>query len=136
MGPNVEGQPRRCGGIRSRGVGYQDVRRPDPRLGRMIEEALGDAQTILNVGAGTGSYEPVDRQVVAIQPMKSDALQLLPHGHVRTTVVREGPLVPPFPALNEFHSRQFCHEIKFGWPDIAKRDGYSLQGTVNAPVMM
>ena len=50
------------------GVGYQNVRRPDPRLGRMIEEALGDAERILNVGAGTGSYEPADRQVVAIEP--------------------------------------------------------------------
>jgi SAM-dependent methyltransferase len=50
------------------GVGYQKVRRPDARLGRLIEEALGDAETVLNVGAGTGSYEPVGRQVVAIEP--------------------------------------------------------------------
>jgi len=34
----------------------------------LIEEALGDAETVLNVGAGTGSYEPADRQVVAIEP--------------------------------------------------------------------
>ena len=40
------------------GVGYQYVRKPDPRLGRMIQKALGDAETILNVGAGTGSYKP------------------------------------------------------------------------------
>lgn len=50
------------------GVDYRNVRRPDPRLATLIEEALGDAETVLNVGAGTGSYEPADRQVVAIEP--------------------------------------------------------------------
>lgn len=50
------------------GVDYRNVRRPDPRLATLIEEALGEAETVLNVGAGTGSYEPADRQVVAIEP--------------------------------------------------------------------
>lgn len=50
------------------GPGYSDVRRPDPRLAAKIAEALGDARTVLNVGAGTGSYEPFDRQVVAVEP--------------------------------------------------------------------
>jgi SAM-dependent methyltransferase len=62
------------------GVGYQYVRRPDPRLGKMIGEALGDAETILNVGAGTGSYEPADRQVVAIEP---SAVMLAQHAGSR-----------------------------------------------------
>jgi SAM-dependent methyltransferase len=50
------------------GFGYSDIRRPDPRLAAQIMEALGDARTVLNVGAGTGSYEPSDRQVVAVEP--------------------------------------------------------------------
>jgi SAM-dependent methyltransferase len=50
------------------GLGYTDVRRPDPRLMSQIVEALGDAGTVLNVGAGAGSYEPSDRQVVAVEP--------------------------------------------------------------------
>lgn len=50
------------------GLGYSDIRRPDPRLAARIAEALGDARTVLNVGAGTGSYEPSDRQVVAVEP--------------------------------------------------------------------
>ena len=62
------------------GVGYQYVRRPDPRLGRLIEEAVGDAETILNVGAGTGSDEPADRQVVAIEP---SAVMLAQHAGSR-----------------------------------------------------
>ncbi|MCZ6456445.1 MAG: class I SAM-dependent methyltransferase, partial [Actinobacteria bacterium] len=42
--------------------------REDPRLLAQIERALGDAQTVLNVGAGAGSYEPRDRQVLAVEP--------------------------------------------------------------------
>lgn len=50
------------------GVGYARVRRPDPRLASSIWSALGDAASIVNVGAGTGSYEPRDRPVIAIEP--------------------------------------------------------------------
>jgi len=47
---------------------YAAVRRPDPRIGAQLAAALGDARTVLNVGAGTGSYEPTDRRVVAVEP--------------------------------------------------------------------
>lgn len=50
------------------GKHYAELRKPDRRIARIIESALGSAQTILNVGAGTGSYEPVDRSLVAIEP--------------------------------------------------------------------
>ncbi len=50
------------------GHGYSAVRRPDPRIAARIEEALGDARTVLNVGAGTGSYEPAGREVTAVEP--------------------------------------------------------------------
>jgi SAM-dependent methyltransferase len=50
------------------GVGYSDIRRPDPRIAVRIEAALSDARTVLNVGAGTGSYEPADREVTAVEP--------------------------------------------------------------------
>jgi len=50
------------------GLGYADVRRPDPRLAALITTALADARSILNVGAGAGSYEPPDREVVAVEP--------------------------------------------------------------------
>lgn len=50
------------------GQGYAQVRRPDPRIAAAIAEALGDARTVLNVGAGAGSYEPADRYVLAIEP--------------------------------------------------------------------
>ena len=49
------------------GQNYAFGRRPDPRWERAVLEALGDANSIINVGAGTGSYEPVGR-VVAVEP--------------------------------------------------------------------
>lgn len=50
------------------GVGYSTTRGEDPRLQAAISAALGDAQSVVNVGAGTGSYEPRDRLVVAVEP--------------------------------------------------------------------
>lgn len=50
------------------GRAYAGHRRPDPRIARVISTALGEAQSVVNVGAGTGSYEPTDRAVVAVEP--------------------------------------------------------------------
>jgi SAM-dependent methyltransferase len=50
------------------GQEYAQVRQTDPRIAAYIHKALGDAQTLLNMGAGAGSYEPEDRYVVAIEP--------------------------------------------------------------------
>jgi SAM-dependent methyltransferase len=52
------------------GRAYTGHRRPDPRIARLIDSALGDVETVLNVGAGTGSYEPADRVVVALEPSR------------------------------------------------------------------
>ncbi len=50
------------------GVGYAAQRRADPTIAALILEGLGDARSVLNVGAGAGSYEPTDRMVVALEP--------------------------------------------------------------------
>jgi SAM-dependent methyltransferase len=50
------------------GQGYTAVRREDPAIAAAIHAALGDARTIVNVGAGAGSYEPPDRDVIAVEP--------------------------------------------------------------------
>jgi hypothetical protein len=47
---------------------YTATRTTDPRIAARIWAALGDARTIVNVGAGTGSYEPADRDVTAVEP--------------------------------------------------------------------
>jgi len=50
------------------GSGYALQRRPDPRIAALVVDALGSARTIVNVGAGAGSYEPSDRHVIAVEP--------------------------------------------------------------------
>lgn len=50
------------------GKGYASRRRPDPRLAALIESALGDAASVVNIGAGAGSYEPANRTVIAVEP--------------------------------------------------------------------
>jgi SAM-dependent methyltransferase len=50
------------------GLNYGDFRRPEPRIEAAIWGALGDARSVVNVGAGAGSYEPTDREVIAVEP--------------------------------------------------------------------
>src|ERR1700733_645658 len=50
------------------GATYTVTRRTEPRIAAQLWDALGDARTVLNVGAGTGSYEPPDRDVTAVEP--------------------------------------------------------------------
>jgi SAM-dependent methyltransferase len=61
--------------VRVRRVDYEEIggtyarhRRGDPRIAARIEAALGDAETVVNVGAGAGSYEPADRWLLAVEP--------------------------------------------------------------------
>lgn len=61
------------------GEGYARIRQPDPRIAEQFHAALGDATTVLNVGAGAGSYEPTDRLVTAIEPSASMRAQRPPH---------------------------------------------------------
>jgi hypothetical protein len=50
------------------GATYTVTRRTEPRIATQVWAALGDAKTVLNVGAGAGSYEPSDRDVTAVEP--------------------------------------------------------------------
>jgi SAM-dependent methyltransferase len=50
------------------GRSYIATRGEDPRIAAAIHAALGDARTVLNVGAGAGAYEPRDREVTAVEP--------------------------------------------------------------------
>ena len=60
------------------GVGYALGRRTDPRWMAPILAALGDARTVLDVGSGTGSYQPADRTVIAVEPSAEMIRQRLP----------------------------------------------------------
>ena len=52
----------------TRGVGYSVGRRPDPRWQEAIDSVIGDAKRVINIGAGTGSYEPSGRALIAVEP--------------------------------------------------------------------
>lgn len=68
-------------------AGYNRVRRPDPRIARSIRAALGDARTVVNVGAGAGSYEPDDLEVIAVDPSNA-MIQQRPAGSANAIVGR------------------------------------------------
>jgi len=61
------------------GTGYAGFRQPEPRIAALIEQALGGARTVLNVGAGAGSYEPAGRAVTAVEPSASMRAQRPAH---------------------------------------------------------
>ncbi len=50
------------------GQHYADFRRPDPRIAKLIHKELKNEQSIINIGAGTGSYEPQDKVITAVEP--------------------------------------------------------------------
>ena len=75
LGPFIDRRPRRRrlsrradDDLRPHRVGYARCASADPRIAAFVEAALGDARSVLNVGAGTGSYEPADREVTAVEP--------------------------------------------------------------------
>ncbi|HEY4947715.1 MAG TPA: methyltransferase domain-containing protein [Acidimicrobiales bacterium] len=75
------------------GVGYAGRRQTDPRIAALVDVALGTARTVLNVGAGAGSYEPVDRTVVAVEPSEAMLAQRPPGtGPVIRAVAQALPL--------------------------------------------
>lgn len=76
------------------GTGYATRRKPDPRIAAAIEAALGESRSIINLGAGTGSYEPVGRQVVAVEPSAEMIAQRSPDS---APVVQASAEHLPFP---------------------------------------
>lgn len=77
------------------GTGYRDRRQADPRFAGPLYAALGDAATVLNIGAGTGSYEPADRRVVAVEPSRVMVSQRQPDAAPAVQAVADAL---PFPS--------------------------------------
>jgi SAM-dependent methyltransferase len=76
------------------GEGYARTRRPDPRIATRIVDALADADSVANIGAGAGSYEPRDRPVVAVEPSE---LMIRQRGHDAASAVLATAEALPFP---------------------------------------
>lgn len=97
------------------GQTYSDYRRPEPRIAALIEAALGDAETVLNVGAGAGSYEPADRRVTAVEPSAAMRAQRPPRLAAAIDATAEAL---PFPdkAFDASMATFSIHQ----WRDLAK----------------
>ncbi len=76
------------------GLNYANLRRPDFRIAMRIENALADAKTVLNVGAGAGSYEPTGKQVTALEP---SAEMIQQRSASNTTLIQGHAEDLPFP---------------------------------------
>jgi SAM-dependent methyltransferase len=76
------------------GVGYAARRRPDPRWMAQVAAAVGAGATVVNVGAGTGNYEPPDRLVIAVEPSRAMIAQRPPSS---APVIRGVAEQLPFP---------------------------------------
>jgi ubiquinone/menaquinone biosynthesis C-methylase UbiE len=94
------------------GINYADLRIPDARIAAAIAQALGPARSILNVGAGTGSYEPTDRDVTAVEP----SIEMIrKRRHPAAAVVQASADALPF-ANNAFDAAMAILTIHH-WPD-------------------
>ncbi|MBA8878343.1 class I SAM-dependent methyltransferase [Phyllobacterium myrsinacearum] len=96
------------------GTGYTSYRQPDPHIAEFIRSALGDAKSVLNVGAGAGSYEPTDREVSALEPSASMRAQRAPHLSVAIDGVAENL---PFP--DQSFDASMATFTVHQWPDLA-----------------
>lgn len=112
------------------GLNYAQLRKPDPRIARFINEGLGDARTVLNVGAGTGSYEPADRDVTAVEPSVEMIRQRKP-GAARVIEASADSL--PFPDKS-FDASMAILTIHH-WPD--KRAGlHEMRRVTRGPIVL
>lgn len=97
------------------GRDYRAHRRPDPRIAAAILRGLGPAESVLNVGAGAGSYEPEDRRVVAVEPSRVMIQQRRPgsapvvQASATELPFRDGALAATLAVLTVHH-----------WPDRAR----------------
>lgn len=97
------------------GHGYRERRRPDPRIAAPILRALGDARSVLNVGAGTGSYEPRDRRVVAVEPSR---VMLRQRPSEAAPAVRASAMALPF--RDETFDATLAILTLHHWPDLSR----------------
>jgi hypothetical protein len=96
------------------GSHYATVRRPDPRFAAAVRRALGDARTLVNVGAGAGSYEPEDVVVTPVEP--SAAMRAQRPAHLAPAVDATAEHLPfPDGSFDAALASVTVHQ----WPDLA-----------------
>ena len=97
------------------GCGYADIRKPDPRIAEAVLRAIGNNGSVVNVGAGAGSYEPPDRHVVAVEPSTTMIAQRPPGS---APVVQASAVSLPF--MNDSFDAGLAILTVHHWPDQAR----------------
>jgi Methyltransferase domain len=113
------------------GVGYARRRRTDPRIAQLIVSALGPPGTVLNVGAGAGSYEPSDRPVIAVEPSEAMVAQR-PAAQWRVVRAVAGELPLADDAVDASMATVTIHQ----WPDAATGLAELRRVTLGAVVVL
>jgi SAM-dependent methyltransferase len=113
------------------GSGYAAFRREDPLLTAQIERALGEAGSVINVGAGTGSYEPADRYVVAVEPSDVMAGQRPPQ---RAPAVRA--TADALPYRDDAFDAAMAILTVHHWDDTQARGVAELRRVARGPVIV
>lgn len=112
------------------GINYAELRKPDPRIAALVDAALGKARSVINVGAGTGSYEPAGRRVTAVEP-SLEMIRKRPAGAVPAVQAEAGAL--PF-ADKAFDAAMAILTIHH-WPD--KQAGLAeLRRVTRGPIVL
>jgi SAM-dependent methyltransferase len=113
------------------GHGYARTRREDPQIAERVHAALGDARTVVNVGAGTGSYEPSDRHVIAIEPSDVMAAQR-PRDRAPAIRASAGSLPLRDDSVDAAMAMVTIHH----WDDEQKRGVQELRRVARGPVVI
>lgn len=112
------------------GAGYARIRRPDPRIEERVWAGLGDARTVVNVGAGAGSYEPGDREVTAVEPSASMRAE---RPADRPTAIDATAEALPFP--DDSFDAAMASVTIHQWPDLERGLG-ELRRVARGPVVI
>ena len=113
------------------GHGYARTRREDPRIAERVDAALGNARTVVNVGAGAGSYEPRDRYVIAIEPSDVMAAQR-PSDRAPAIRASAGAL----PLRDESVDAAMAMLTIHHWDSEQQRGVYELRRVARGPVVI
>ncbi|MDJ0921491.1 MAG: class I SAM-dependent methyltransferase [Henriciella sp.] len=113
------------------GLNYADLRKPDARIAKRIDAALGDAITVLNVGAGAGSYEPEGRQITAVEP-SAEMIRQRPDSGAK--IIQGSAENLPFDD-NSFDASMAVLTVHH-WTDLEKGIGEMLRVTRNDIVIL
>ncbi|MBK6399883.1 MAG: class I SAM-dependent methyltransferase [Bacteroidetes bacterium] len=98
------------------GQKYSGQRKTDPRIAAYVHNALADSETVINIGAGSGSYEPEDKYVIAVEPSITMRTQRIANGKIPAINAKADSL--------PFDDRSFDAAMAMvtvhHWPDIEK----------------